>query len=146
MEGPTPEAMTEEEQKAAIREAMKAEKEAAKEASKAEKAAARKAAKEAAKAERIAIRKAAKEEREAKAQAAKAEREAKKGAVQNNVRQPSIGTKTREVWDAADSITNDRVDGTYASFSDVKAALPETFNQNTIRVQYTMWKRFHGFA
>lgn len=122
----------------AAREAAKA----AKEAEKQERAAAREAARAAKEAEKEARRKAREEARAAR----EAERLANKREpmpMQNGIRRPRPEGKCGQIWALMDSMSQEL--GAPVAVRDVlPVADAQGMNQNSVRTQYSYWRKFHG--
>ena len=162
------------EQQKVQREALKAAREEAKAKLQAQRDE-MKQAREAAKAELVAKREAAKAERESKGAAnaeakllqaqekleKRAEREAAKlekekarlealqnranANEQNGVREPSVGTETRKLWDILNSMSSAKGAPVAVSelFSNEEV---KAMNESTVRTQYSRWKTVHGIV
>lgn len=62
---------------------------------------------------------------------------------QNGVTRPSEGTKTREIWDISDQISQEL--GEPAGRKEVIAeCLKRDINESTGATQYARWRKFHG--
>lgn len=120
------------EQAAAEKEAKAAARAAEKEA-KAQAAAEAKAQKEAERAAKIAEK-----------EAAKLARITEREPEQNGMRRPKPGTKTRAIWDLCDQLSAELQRP--VAIAELRAALPEGTNENTIRTQYAFWRKFYGIT
>ena len=120
------------EQAAAEKEAKAAARAAEKEA-KAQAAAEAKAQKEAERAAKIAEK-----------EAAKLARITEREPEQNGMRRPKPGTKTRAIWDLCDQLSTELQRP--VAIAELRAALPEGTNENTIRTQYAFWRKFFGIT
>lgn len=60
------------------------------------------------------------------------------------MRRPKPGTKTRAIWDLCDQLSTELQRP--VAIAELRAALPEGTNENTIRTQYAFWRKFFGIT
>jgi len=72
-----------------------------------------------------------------------AQRAPRNADSQNGVTRPAKGTKTGQVWDAADAISTSK-NGQPATIAEVKEKLAGSVNDATTRTQYSRWRNYHG--
>lgn len=125
----------------ALTEAHKTAKIALKEAEKALKAADREISKTVKAAEREAAKATKAAEREAKKAAKAAEKLEAQMPIQNDMRMPKPGTKTRAVWDKCDELS--RQHQRPPTRKEILAVC-EGSNVNMVSSQYAYWRKFHG--
>lgn len=141
----------------AEKERVAAEKKAAKDKAAAEKAEAKakadaekKAAADQAKLDKEAEKAKAAEEKRAAAEQKAKDREAKAAektktplVSQRGVTQPREGSKTRQVWDIATKLSQEK--GSPVAIAELMPVAKEAgLNDATVRTQYARWKDFHG--
>lgn len=72
---------------------------------------------------------------------AKAVRSIEKNRVeQNGIKQPSVGTLCRAVWDALDKVGIDNATSKHAK----ELAVQRGWNPNNVSIEFYQWRRFHG--